>query len=195
MDAEVLKLSSHKEIGDTMMKRASRFLIWLALVGLVVPQVSATDLRPLAAAHSARQASISDVMLTANHSLQGQLVNRDGIAKPGTQLTVSSAGQVVAKTISDERGFFAVQLDKGGIYTLSDGNQAAVVRVWTNDTAPPSAKQAVLMVSDGQLSRAKGGMGGMGGSMMGGNLGLMVGLAAVAGVTAAVIIAAADDAS
>ncbi len=165
------------------MRTLSKLMLWLAAIGLVVPQVSfvsAADVQPTAGRHMA----VVDVSLTQDNLLRGQLVNREGIPKTKSKLTLASAGKVVARGLTDEKGLFALKVEKGGIYSLSDGETSALVRAWTSQAAPPSANSGILMVSDRDVTRA---------ALGGGGLGTVVGWAAVIGVVTGVIIAAADD--
>lgn len=75
-------------------------------------------------------------------------------AKVGSRVTVSAGRQVISQAITDEEGVFAVRLDKGGVYTVSDGTTSALVRVWANQAAPPMANDGILMVTDADVSRA-----------------------------------------
>ena len=169
------------------MKYVSRIMLWLALVGLVMPQVSyvsaadATGLKPQGAP---QQSSLVDVALTQDSILKGQLVDRQGAPRAKAKVRLMSGANVLGETVTDEQGVFQVKVDRGGIYTLQDGQASALVRVWTHQAAPPSAKTAVLMVSDSGLTRAALGDGGLDSA---------IGWAAIIGVTAAVIWAVVDD--
>ena len=165
------------------MRRMSKLMLWLAAIGMVVPQVrivSAADVQPAAG----RQMAIVDVSLTQNNLLQGQLVNREGAPKAKSQMTLASGGQIVTRGVTDEKGFFALKVDKGGLYVLSDGQTSALVRAWTSQAAPPSANTGLLVVSDQNVTRA---------TLGGGGLGTILGWGAVIGVVTGVIIAASDD--
>ncbi len=158
-------------------------MLWLAAIGLVVPQVriaSAADVQPTAG----QQMAVVDVSLTQDNLLQGQLVDSAGAPKAKAQMTLASGGEVVTRGVTNEKGFFALQVDKGGVYALSDGQTSALVRAWTSQAAPPSANTGVLMVSGQDVSRA---------NLGNGNLGTVIGWAAVIGIVTAVIIAASDD--
>jgi len=170
------------------MKRLSYVMLWLATIGLVVPQVgiaSANDLAPKADQDQvARQMTIVDVALTQDNLLRGQVVNREGAPKAGSKVTLASSGRVVAQAVTDDQGVFALKVAKGGVYVLSDDEGAVMVRAWTKAAAPPSTKTGVLMVSDREVAR---------GALGGGGLGALIGLAAIAGVVTAVVVAAADE--
>ena len=165
------------------MRTLSKSMLWLATIGMVVPQVgivSAADAQP----EAARQLMIVDVSLTPDNLLRGQLVNREGAPKAKALMTLASEGEVVTRGTTDEKGFFALKAEKGGMYVLSDGETSALVRAWTSQAAPPSANTGVLMVSDRDVTRA---------NLGGGGMGSFIGWAAVIGVVAGVVIAAADD--
>lgn len=130
----------------TKMKRFSRIVLSFAVIGLIVPQA------PVMAAN---QAPVGDVTLTADGLLRGQLVNRDGAAKANLSVTAYAAEQAVGQSRTDQQGNFAIRLAKGGVYRLSDGETSTVLRVWTSQSAPPSAKAGVLMVSDKDLTRGQ----------------------------------------
>jgi hypothetical protein len=169
------------------MKQISRLLIGLAVFGLLVPRVgtaSPPDKYAPAGAQKSLTVAIADVKLAEDGVLRGQVVNREGTAKAGAKVTLVSSGQVVAQAVTDQQGRFAMPVAKGGVYALTDGENGAVVRVWTNAAAPPSAQAGILLVSDGALVRANLGDGG---------LMPILGLAAIAGVVVAVVIAATDD--
>ena len=95
-----------------------------------------------------------------------------------------SSGHIVAKTVTDDQGAFALKVAKGGVYVLSDGEASAMVRAWTKAAAPPNTKSGILMVSEREIARGQPGNG---------TLGAIIGLVAIGGVITAVIIAAADD--
>ncbi|TVS07968.1 MAG: hypothetical protein EA424_29125 [Planctomycetaceae bacterium] len=168
------------------MKTISRTMLWLAVVGLLVPHVGQVSAADRTVAAPTPQAQLVDIALTSNNLLQGQLVDRQGAPKAGTKVQLSSGTEVLAEGISDPQGAFRIPVERGGVYTLSDGEASALVRVWTQEAAPPSAQPAVLMVSDPELTRGALGRGGMD---------TVIGWAAIIGVTAAVIWAIADRGS
>jgi len=160
-------------------------MLWLAVLGLLVPhvgQVSATE-RAVSSPTPASQAQLVDIALTTDNVLQGQLVDRQGAPKVNTKVQLNAGTEVLAEGVSDQQGVFRIAVQRGGVYTLSDGEASAMVRVWTHEAAPPSAQPAVLMVSDPELTRGALGRGG---------IDTIIGWAAIIGVTAAVIWAISD---
>ncbi len=168
------------------MKYFTRTLLWLATWGIIAPQMSfAAAGAPTADAQPAvSQARVVDIALDDAHVLSGQLVDAQGIGKNDCWVRVLSGDQVIGEALTDYQGAFAISVPRGGVYTLSDGEATALIRVWTAQAAPPSAKPSVLMVSDPELARGRLGRGG---------LDTLIGWAAIIGVTAAVIWAVTDS--
>jgi hypothetical protein len=168
------------------MKMASQIMLWLAVAGLVLPPAghsSASDTPASQTQAASPQAPLADVALTSDNILQGQLLDRQGSPKTATKVQLTSGAKVLSECMTDQQGAFRIPVERGGVYTLSDGEASALVRVWTHDAAPPSAKPAVLMVSDPELTR---------GSLGRGGLDTVIGWAAIIGVTGAIIWAIAD---
>lgn len=139
------------------MKLLTNTLLLLASFGLILPQAS---LVAAAEAHAAvaspnRGPIVTDVKLTQDGVLRGQFVSTTGAPKAGAQVAVSTANEVVATSTTGNQGEFAVQLNKGGVYQVSDGESSTLLRVWTHHSAPPAASQAVLIVSGDSTARAQ----------------------------------------
>lgn len=108
----------------------------------------------MASAASAKFAVV-DVALTQDNILRGQLVTSGGQPKSKSLVLVSTGKEIICRATTNDQGVFAVSLDRGGIYILSHGEAATVVRAWTAQAAPPSAKNGILVVSDEDVSRAQ----------------------------------------
>ena len=129
--------------------------------------------------------------LAENGMLRGQLVNREGTAKAKRTVMLIAAGHVVAQGVTDQNGNFAIPLAKGGVYTITDGETGAVLRVWTTAAAPPTAQGGILLVSDSTLARGNIGEGYVELAEHPWLTGL--GLLAIGGTVTAIVIAADDD--
>jgi hypothetical protein len=157
----------------------------------------ADETRPATGERHAAQISVVDVKLAENGMLRGQLVNREGTTKAKRTVTLIAAGQVLAQGVTDHNGNFAIPLAKGGVYTITDGETGAVLRVWTNAAAPPSAQGGILLVSDSTLARGNHEAArGIGDGLV--ELGehpwlTGLGLLTLAGAVTAIVIAADDD--
>lgn len=119
----------------------------LACLGLLVPA-------PLlhAASHESEQqppeASTVDVALGAGGVLRGQVVNGQGVPLGNTPLSLRQIQGETATTATDSSGRFELAGLRGGTCQIVAGGSAAVCRLWSPNTAPPSAKPALLIVAD-----------------------------------------------
>ena len=136
------------------MKRFHKVMLWLAAIGLVIPQLPAVAAGPQPAAQ-ASQLAVTDVALSQDGLLHGQIVDRSGAPRASVPVLLYSGDQVVGQSKTDQQGNFAIPLAKGGVYRLSDNQASTMLRVWTNPSAPPAAKSGVLLVSDQGLVRAQ----------------------------------------
>ena len=171
------------------MKCLSRMLVWCSLAGMTLSQVGIVSAsQPSATPFSTVTRQVAaDVTLTDAGLLRGQLVDTNGWAQSGVQVVALSGDRVGAKSVTDESGHFALSVGTSGVYLLSDGNSAALVRAWNANAAPPVAKSSLLFVSGNSIER---------GAKCGAPrpmLSAIVGIAAVGGIVAVVIAAAVDD--
>ncbi len=118
------------------------------------PRAATAPAKP--AAKPVVKATIPDVALTASGKLVGMLV--DAQAKPvaNSEVQLRLGKEIVAKGKTDERGVFQLEAARGGIYQLATTKENVAVRLWTNRSAPPSAKKlAVVMHGDQKVVRAQ----------------------------------------
>ena len=121
----------------------------LSCVGMLVSPVAAAA--PVAAPR--------DVALHQGGVLLGQIVDAKGVSVAKTQVSLFSEGKEVARTQSDSTGKFAVKGLKGGVYQVASANNRGVYRLWSAQTAPPSAQRGMMLVSDADLALGQGGPG------------------------------------
>ena len=120
----------------------------IACLGMVLP--------PSAFAVTPTTIETNDVALRAGGLLVGQVIDPQGVAKPGTSVSVQFSGTEVVRTTTDANGIFAAQGLRGGQYQLVTPDGIRVCRLWAPDTAPPSAHPAALVVSGGDVVRGQG---------------------------------------
>jgi hypothetical protein len=126
----------------SILKRAS---IWFACLGMVVPQIGVAANNPVGP---------MDLRLSGSGTLAGQVVDDQG--KPvRTDVLVTYGGMVVAKTTTNRSGRFAVSGVRGGVHQIVAGNSSTLTRIWSENTAPASAKSAALLVR-GKVVRSQG---------------------------------------
>ncbi|MFN0198432.1 MAG: carboxypeptidase-like regulatory domain-containing protein [Planctomycetaceae bacterium] len=136
----------------------------LAALGMVLPhpQVMAYGSKSKSEKNTAPASAVRDVALAEGGTLNGLVRDAQGNPLDGAAVSIRQGNEVVASTISDENGQFAVQELRGGLYVVSAGQAREVYRLWTEETAPPSAEPMIDMVSDGEVVRGQyPGMGGL----------------------------------
>ncbi len=175
--------------GESMTKIACRILVCLSTVGLILPYGSFASAANLKNTVSAVTAGPLDIALTEG-MLRGQLLDGQGSPRSDVPVTVSTRDRVVQRTASDAQGKFAVPLDQGGVYVLAAGGTSTLVRAWTKAAAPPTAKDAVLLVSGQDVQRGKGDYRDWWGNPY---VRTGVAVAAIAGIATAIVLAVDDD--
>lgn len=133
------------------------FVVAVAAAGVVLPAGAVQASSPVAPA--AAQAPVTDIALVSGQ-LNGRVVDAQGVSLNGAMVVVRQNGEEVARTTSDNNGQFKVAGLKSGVYQVSAGNSEGVYRVWSERTAPPAAKNGVVMVSSAAPVRGQSGIGG-----------------------------------
>ena len=130
----------------------------LATCGMLVPQYAAlaADVAPRSAASAP---AVSDVALSGDGKLLGQVVNPDGVPVADATVVLHRDATEVASAKTNEAGYFAVSNLRGGNYQLTSGETGGVYRVWTADSAPPAARSGVLLVRGQNVARGQNGGG------------------------------------
>ena len=121
---------------------------------LVTQLLSVAEAQPPHREQTNHPTGIRDVALVSDGTLQGTVVDAQGIRLPHRTVMISRQGYV-AETRSDARGNFRVNGLRGGMYGVAvDGGQR-VYRVWAPDTAPPCAVDKLLIVADSNIVRGQ----------------------------------------
>jgi hypothetical protein len=102
----------------------------------------------------ASQPRVVDVALNDENLLVGRLVNGAGQGQNEAVVSIWSAHELIHQTVTDSQGQFVLHVARGGVYRVSDGQASVAIRAWTSRAAPPSANDAILLVSRGNVSRA-----------------------------------------
>ena len=139
----------------SLWKRAA---LCLACFGMIIPQGA------LVAAEKPQQqttARMLDVKLT-DGSASGQIIDAQGNVLKGAKIALRYQNRVVAETKTNAEGRFAITGLIGGVHELETANGRIPARLWTEKTAPASAKPVALIVSDKNVIRAQCGEGGCG---------------------------------
>ena len=169
-----------------MMRRAQVFLSLLAMFSLIGGPVmaDAPSAKPTSSRPTAR---VADVRLTPGNILSGQIVDRNGQPRAGARVALFARRQVAARATTDKQGRFQVRLNRGGVYQLKSEQTQTVLRVWTNQAAPASAKPRILVIADQTLTRGQ--LGGFSGGID------VLSAAVLAGTAITIAVAASNDGS
>jgi hypothetical protein len=98
-----------------------------------------------------------DVALRDGGVLVGQVVNPQGLAKAGANISIRQGNHEVVRTTSDANGVFAAKGLRGGQYEILTDEGIRTCRLWAPNTAPPAARPAALLVSGQTVVRGQGG--------------------------------------
>lgn len=119
-----------------------------ATVGLVLPSagIAAGPTVPPRAAAEATKLAVYDVALQTDGGLRGQVVDGQGVAAKNVEVAIGQGGKIVGSTHTDHDGRFQLTGLRGGVYQVATPGSIAVYRLWSEQTAPPAAKPAALIV-------------------------------------------------
>jgi hypothetical protein len=120
----------------------------LATLGMTIPNAPAIAAGPTAKGPSVKVVNtrVFDISLSNGGTFKGRVVDHTGSPLEGAEVSVKQNNKVVGRAVSDKSGTFAVANLKAGIYTMSSGNTEGQFRTWSENTAPPTAKDQGLLV-------------------------------------------------
>lgn len=136
--------------------QTSIFIIICAGVLLSTLLVRAESVEPMSPIQP-RQRITSDVALQEGGSLSGAYLDSAGKPVATAPISVWSSGRQVAVAQTDAAGRFTVSGLRGGTYQILADQDHGLYRLWTPNTAPPSAQPSALLVR-GQSGRTSGGV-------------------------------------
>lgn len=123
--------------------------VCLAAVGFCFPQIA------LAATPPNQAPLVTDVRLHKGAVLLGQVVTGEYIPVAGAEVALSSGNQKLATGQTDKGGRFAFFGLRSGVYQVVTADGHGAYRVWTQGTAPPSARPTALIVTGAQTVRGQ----------------------------------------
>ncbi|HEY4260030.1 MAG TPA: carboxypeptidase-like regulatory domain-containing protein [Schlesneria sp.] len=121
--------------------------VCLATLGVAMPQVPAmADSARTGSTVRPQKSTLPDIALTTGGTLSGRIVDHTGKPREGAEVTLFQGKKPLTATITNQEGVYSFKHVKGGVYGITSGNTDATFRVWTERTAPPSAKEHALLV-------------------------------------------------
>lgn len=110
---------------------------------------------PAMAAPPGQAPLVADVALADGGVFSGQVVDAQGHAVAGAQVAIAAQGREAGRMVADADGRFSFANLKGGVYELATPAGREVYRLWSPRTAPPAARQAVLVVMGSEAVRGQ----------------------------------------
>ena len=128
----------------TVCKHLRAWAVALACLGMLFPA-------PMLFGDETGQGDYSlvsvDIALEDGNSLQGVVVDGAGQPSEGVQVALSQYQKQVAAVSTSVDGRFQFELNSGGVYVLSAGDQRVLLRCWATATAPPHARTRLVVQS------------------------------------------------
>ena len=126
-------------------------LITIAALGTVFPPASimaATQqsLLPRSNVRIVNPNTTFDISLNEEGKFQGRVVDHGGFALKGVRVSIKQGKTELAQATTDQDGVFVASNLRGGAYQVSAGATEGTYRLWTEKSAPPSAKPYCLLV-------------------------------------------------
>jgi len=134
------------------MKNIKRLIDWsvcFAVIGLitvhtaaVADQTAATESAPT----NIGMPAAVDITLHGGGILVGAYMDAHGMPVRGSRISVQKQGKEVSTISTDEHGRFKMQGLSGGVYDVTTSQGTGTFRLWAPGTAPPAARQSLLLV-------------------------------------------------
>ena len=154
-----------------MKKFVGNSLAALAMVCMAIPVQAFAETEI-----SKNAPSVTDVALSAEGELHGQIVQSTGRPVTNAAIQISNNDTVIAEVKTDGTGRYAVKGLRSGVHVVRTSQSQHVCRFWTDQTAPAAAKKSLVMSLDSHVVR---------GQLMAAGMGSALGAVMVAGTTIA----------
>ena len=132
---------------------------FLATLNWVIPvsQVQALDppSRDLLSGTPNTPVHINDIALAKGGQLRGVVLDRQAQPTNAFRVTVIQEGRQIAMVETDKGGRFQVDGLRGGLFQVAAGQNTYMCRGWAPGTAPPAARDQLLVVPDLVVERGQ----------------------------------------
>lgn len=133
------------------------FAVTVATCGLMLPaDVLAGEPSQASKTQDRKSPAIVDIAISPDGTVSGQVVDPQGRGQTGTTVSVRQGGREAARVLTDERGVFAIDHVRPGVYQVVAKEGYGLFRFWAPRTAPPAAKKKVLIVPGHVIVRGQG---------------------------------------
>lgn len=130
-------------LAHPLMKRLGVGLCSMMIIGSPI----AASAAPPGAVNAPARAAAKDIVLGQDGSLTGYVRDANGRGKGNETVMVTFAGSPVAAVQTMEDGKFTISGLRAGTHSINASGTSWPVRLWQPQTAPPSAKAGVTLVS------------------------------------------------
>ncbi len=131
-------------------KYLTAVLVGMASLGVVLPR---TTFAATTGSASASVDAVRDVALRDGGRLTGQVLDTDGAPLANTTVAVAAQGHVIASSLTDAGGYFAIPELRAGVYEVATSQSVTVCRLWAPGTAPPAAQADALVIHTDTVMR------------------------------------------
>lgn len=101
------------------------------------------------------ESMMQDVKLTAEGVLTARIVDAQGDPVVGEHVSLMFGGKEIAAVVSDQDGFASVSGLRPGLHAIVTPTGTTACRLWSADTAPPTATSVPAVVSDSEVVRGQ----------------------------------------
>ena len=139
-----------------LMRHCNRSALCLAVCGMLVPRADLVAAGPSKSV-MVKTSGTPDVALYDGGAVAGKIVDGQGHAVADAQLSVLHKGHIVARTFTGRDGSWSIRGLRGGLHQVVTNRGHMAVRLWAGDSAPPSARRALVSVTSDAVVRGQGG--------------------------------------
>ena len=137
-----------------LIKKLGVYISGLACLGLVCPvgvwaEPPSSQTAP--AYIQTQPPAVVDLSLQDGDAVTGRLLNQNGRPLPNVTVAMLQQGSLQLQTVTDDNGWFRLCGVTPGQYQIAAADATATCRVWTDAARPPSAQDAVLLVTSNTL--------------------------------------------
>lgn len=133
------------------LRRVQSMLTTLACIGMLTP-FSALFAEQTA---EQNQSKITDVALGSGGLLAGTVVDKEGRPVENARIVLRSKEKTLVDTHAAEDGSFRIHALRGGVYDMTANGKTTVMRLWADQTAPPSSETTATLVAGGEVVRGQ----------------------------------------
>ena len=98
---------------------------------------------------------VNDIALGKGGQLSGYVLDRQGQPAEAFRLKVVQSGRPDVEVVTDKQGRFQVDGMRGGPFQVRAGENTYLCRGWVHGTAPPKARNQLLVVAGGAVERGQ----------------------------------------